>query len=354
MGMPPKKQPGGTFPRDKAKLELALSSAKASLAELKRALVARGASATGIAALARTVASDLGFASYVRWLDLELRGYEEGPLGAVLGVDPADELPKRVASYRRQRGTISIATQTRELEDLPYSLTFPDALSTIEHYAAISQQRGAPGFVTRIATSHIPQTQIRQWLERFGVTELPVTFPGDTHARIVAGFRGEIARIIPELESTIRFNEELMSSEDETPKLPSTQVNTINIHNSPVGNLNLGHQGNVIVDQDVGPGIGAIAKIFEEFEAGVPVEDRDILQDLRRFSEEGLVTEKSTNDVTLMASRVAEAVADKPHLKDTMLKVAKELPKKVGEHIVLAKLSHMAIELAYHLLKVFA
>jgi hypothetical protein len=82
----------------------------ASRARALRAGLAPTSDFIAVATEARRLFEDAGDAVRVRWLNLELGGYEPamstiGPLHRVLGVPPHDRLAAHVAAYRTQRGS---------------------------------------------------------------------------------------------------------------------------------------------------------------------------------------------------------------------------------------------------------
>jgi hypothetical protein len=319
------------------------SAAAKDLDALKSALVTRTSTASGIAVLTRAVASDLGYKAYVRWLDHEIAGFADGFLGELLGVDEGDDLPARVRAYREQRGTVTITTRSTILEPLPYRLFFSQSLSQLDQLSH-EYLASRSSVMVEIPTSQILQDGIRDWLERFQVQKMPVVFDYSVYSRILAGFRSELAGLVPEFEAVIRFNETMATVSEEKPSV------NINIK-APVGNLNVhGTQGDVSVTQNVGTAIEEVEKAFASLLGPFSAQERELLQPLRRFLEEALLGAKSPEDTKTVVSGIVEK-ADKPGFVKKLVAFAKSLPVKLAEHALLGVLLHQGTALGFELLK---
>lgn len=316
----------------------AAERAGTNLSLMKQALGSSRSTAVGIAVFARAVAVDLGFASHVRWLDLEIGGYKgQGMLGSLLRVPQEDDLPARIMSYRQQRGRVSISTQSGQLEDLPYPFLFTESLTALEQLAAQARAAPDPGeFQLTIPTQNIPQEGIRDWLQQFGIQTLPIRFSSAVPQTIIAGFLREMAQLVGEYEATLKFNEALMASDDKTPSVTSP---TFNIQ-GPVGNINTGSQINSSFTQNVGTATATIENLFK----GLDSMEVESLGPLRRFLEESIHHVKSPEETDEIAKALADRVRDVPLLKKRAVEFVSHLPAKIAEHAVLAQLTHPVLD----------
>ena len=146
----------------------------ATRARTLRAGLAPSADPVAAATAARHLFEDAGDEVRVRWLNLELQGYEPamsaiGPLPRVLRVSPHDRLAAHVAAYRTQR-----AMRHRPSELVHF---FVEALP--ELVAARQQASSASG--TELELSFGPDPRSNEY-------PATATFPRNVFDRVLGGF----------------------------------------------------------------------------------------------------------------------------------------------------------------------
>jgi hypothetical protein len=139
-----------------------------------RAGLAPSADPIATATAARRLFEDAGDALRVRWLNLELGGYEPamstiGPVHRVLGVPPHDRLAAHVAAYRTQQGARDGGP------DLAHF--FVEGLAEL----AAARDRASSASGTQIELSFGPAPGSREY-------PTTATFPRNVFDRVLGGF----------------------------------------------------------------------------------------------------------------------------------------------------------------------
>jgi hypothetical protein len=328
------------------------ASAKASLDQLKNALLQKNSDSTGLATIARSIASDLEFHNYVRWLDHEIAGYayanrdddaKAQQLGQLLGLKEGDELLDQVTAYRRQTGKVTLSNGNGIMEPLPYPWFFTEPLAELETRISRLDQDGE--WLLTINSGNLPQSGIRNWLLQFNIQKMPVVFAARTFIKVIAGFRAQLGKVVVEFESSINFNDQLLEMDQPKLQAPAPIINNNTFINSPVASLNQGHQGTVTVSQNINNDLAKITDIIADLTKGKRKEETQIGDEIRDLLHEALLQKKTDEEIKAAVSAIA-IHAKKNGVGTNIMHWVKEIPLKLMEHWALGEVIHNVLPVA--------